>query len=243
MTSFGGDPLDKLAPPALWEPDWRDVLARSRGSRSWATRRFPRRPVTVALAAVAVIVVPLVAYAAATDWWFLRTGPTPVSAPMIVKEGDWAGRPWQLIAYPSTTDGVCFAVTPQSSPQTGQGAAMSCAPVVGVARTGATKATPNMTITFLSGGATSELPAYIAGPVVDTASKVVIRFKDKTSLRVPTFPGPSSLAHIRFYATQLTAEADQLESLAGLDSDGNIVACLVPATAVDGVSPLSDCQQ
>ena len=97
-----------------------------------------------------------------------------------------------------------------------------------------------MTITYLSGSATSELPAYIAGPVVDTASQVVIRRKDDTILRVPTFPGPSSLEHVRFYATQLTADvqADELESVAGLDSEGNIVACLVPATAVDGVSPL-----
>jgi len=28
---------------------------------------------------------------------------------------------------------------------------------------------------------------------------------------------------------------------AGLDADGNVVACLVPATAIDGLSPLSAC--
>jgi hypothetical protein len=33
-----------------------------------------------------------------------------------------------------------------------------------------------------------------------------------------------------------------INTLAGLDSDGNVVACLAARTAVDGVSPLSDCQ-
>jgi hypothetical protein len=33
-----------------------------------------------------------------------------------------------------------------------------------------------------------------------------------------------------------------INTLAGLDRDGNVVACLAPRTAVDGFSPLSDCQ-
>jgi hypothetical protein len=115
-----------------------------------------------------------------------------------------------------------------------------------------------MTITFLGGSASDELPAYIAGPVIDKASTVVIRFGTGEVLRLPTFGGPASLAHVRFYAAQLPATIPMpqpgqrienqpqplppINTLAGLDSDGNVVACLAPRTAVDGFSPLSDCQ-
>ena len=106
-----------------------------------------------------------------------------------------------------------------------------------------------MTITFLIGGASRELPAYIAGPVIDKASTVEIHFGTGEVLRLPTFSGAASLGHVRFYATQLPTSiplpppVDQAEmKLTGLDSDGNVVACLVSRTAVDGVSPLSDCK-
>ena len=112
-----------------------------------------------------------------------------------------------------------------------------------------------MTITFLSGAAGSELPAYIAGPVIDKASTVEIEFGTGEVLRLPTFSGPASLGHVRFYAAQLPAtiamplpragthkERSFINKLAGLDSDRNVVACLTPRTALDGVSPLSDCQ-
>ena len=56
-------------------------------------------------------------------------------APVVVKEGVWSGHPWELIAYPSTTDGLCLAVAPKGAQARGDGAAMSCAPQIGVART------------------------------------------------------------------------------------------------------------
>lgn len=115
-----------------------------------------------------------------------------------------------------------------------------------------------MTITFLSGAAGDELPAYIAGPVIDKASTVEIEFATGEVFRLPTFRGSASLRHVRFYAAQLPATIPMpqpgqriqnptqpwppINTLAGLDSDGNVVACLAPRTAVDGVSPLSDCQ-
>ena len=115
-----------------------------------------------------------------------------------------------------------------------------------------------MTITFLSGTASAELPAYIAGPVIDNASTVEIEFGTGEVLRLPTFSGAGSLGRVRFYAAQLPATIPMpqpgqriqnqtqpwppINTLAGLDSDGNVVACLAPRTAVDGVSPLSDCQ-
>lgn len=112
-----------------------------------------------------------------------------------------------------------------------------------------------MTITFLSGTASAELPAYIAGPVIDKASTVEIEFGTGQVLRLPTFGGAASLGHVRFYAAELPAtipmplpragtpkERSFINTLAGLDSDGNVVACLTPQMTAGGVSPLSDCQ-
>ena len=246
--TLGDELLDQLAPAQGWVPDWPNVLQRA-GTRP-STRRVTRRRMVIVLAVLAAALVPLAALAAANNWWFLTLGggPTPTNAPVVVKEGVWDGHSWQLIAYPSTTDGLCVSVTPKNS--TGEGAAMGCGTFAGIARTPETKASPDMTITYLSGGASNELPAYIAGPVIENASAVEIRFADGNVMRVPTFAAPEPLSHIRFYATPISA-ADQstpttfptfLKSVAGLDANGNVVACLTPLTAKDGISPLSDCR-
>jgi hypothetical protein len=203
------------------------------------------------------VLVPLAALGAANDWWFLKHGgPTPTKAPAVVKEGVWGSHTWQLVAYPSTTDGLCMAVAAKSAATPGQGA-MACAPFAGVARTKITKASPDMTITFLMSGAGADgLPAYVAGPVIEKASTVELRFSNGTILRTPTFAGRGSLQHIRFYATRLPAGVQRtprpptplktppspLEWVAGLDTHGNVVACLVPLNAKDGISPLSACR-
>ena len=101
----------------------------------------------------------------------------------------------------------------------------------------------------------AEGPEGLAGPVIDKASTVEIEFGTGEVLRLPTFSGAASLGHVRFYAAQLPAtipvplpragthkERSFINTLAGLDSDGNVVACLTPRMAVDGVSPLSDCR-
>lgn len=222
--------------------------------------RLPtKRGLMLPLALLAAALVPLAALGSASDWWFLQNhGPTPVSAPDVVKEGEWSGHRWQLIAYRSRTHGLCFSVTPAGSEASGTGGAMSCTPFVGVPRTAETKGSSEMTVTFLGGAASDDLPAYIAGPAIDKASTVEIRFGTDEVLRLPTFSGPASLGHVRFYAAQLPATIPMpqpgqriqnqsqpwppIKTLAGLDSDRNVVACLAPRTAVDGVSPLSDCQ-
>jgi hypothetical protein len=248
--TFGDDVLDRLAPGHGWVADWSDVLGRA-GARGSA-RLVTKRRVVLALVVLAAVLVPLAAVGAANDWWFLRFGGTPVpaSAPVVVKEGEWGGQPWQLVAYPSTSDGLCVSITPQGAGVDGTGGAMGCGPFAGISRTPETKASPDMTITFLSGGASPELPAYIAGPVIDKATMVEIRFGTGQVLRVPTFAGPESLGHVRFYATQLPAGLEDtprtfvtfLTWVAGLDADGKVVACLAPLEAKEGISPLADCR-
>jgi hypothetical protein len=240
--------LDRLTPAHEWNADWPDVLERAGVASS--ARLVTKRRLIVVLVVLAAVLVPLAALGAANDWWFLKFGggPTPTTAPVVVKEGEWDGHPWQLIAYPSTTDGLCISVTPKGASSVG--AAMSCGPFAGVARTPETKASADMSITYLSGGATAQLPAYIVGPVVDKAATVEIRFRDGEVLRVPTFAGTGALGRVRFYATQLPSGGAAapgtsirlLEWIAGLDANGDVVACLAPSTAKDGISALSDCR-
>jgi hypothetical protein len=248
--TFGDDVLDRLAPAHGWVADWSDVLERAGARRS--ARLVTKRRVVLALVLLAAVLVPLAALGGKNDWWFLSlgAGPEPTHAPVVVKDGEWDGHPWQLIAYPSTTDGLCISVTPAGSAKDGMGGALSCGPFAGGSRTPDTKASPDMTITFLSGGGSSALPAYIAGPVIDQATTVEIRFGSGEVLRVPTFAGPESLGRVRFYATQLPAGSDDtsrrldtfLKSVAGLDAKGEVVACLVPRTAKNGISDPADCR-
>jgi hypothetical protein len=246
--------LEELVSNAAWTPDWQGVLVRAGVA---PTRRLlTRRRVIVALAAAAAVLIPLTALADANDWWFFRTpgSPTPTSAPVVVKTGAWDGHPWQLVAYPSETDGLCVSMIPGAGTESSYGAAMGCATLKGVPRTTQTKpATHDMTITYLSGSATSVLPAYVVGPVVEEATTVAIRLSNGTTIRTPTFAGPSPLEHVRFYAVQLPdsqlrspttnppLHAMPMEWIAGLDQEGNVIACLAPATATNGISPLAAC--
>jgi hypothetical protein len=246
--------LDRLAPVLPWQADWSDVLRRAGEGEAGRVvpRRFRKRRLVVAFVVLAAVLIPLAALAATNDWWFFASGtvPKPVSAPVVVKEGEWSGYAWQLIAYPSGTDGLCVSVTPKGRTDVG---VMGCSPFVGVSRTATTKASPDMAITYLAGSSPDGRPAYIVGPVIDKASEVEIRFTNGQTIRVPTFSAPAPLEHIRFYATGLS---DSVISpgpksapvslvpkwLAGLDKEGDIVACLVPAKAKDGISPLADCR-
>jgi hypothetical protein len=187
-----------------------------------------------------VALVPVVALGAANDWWFFKNGnpPTPTSTPVLVKQGVWDGHPWELDAYRSTTDGLCFAVKATGS---NKGAAMGCLPFVGIARTNKTKPTPELTITYMSHSGNRRFPAYIAGPVIADASQVKIRFPDGQTLRVPTFAAPRSLGRVRFYASPLPAHQFLPEWAAGLNARGQIIACILVAHG-GRPSPLSACR-
>ena len=260
MTDLLDTAMKDLVPSfATEQPDWTNVVARAEAVSP--RRRFvTRRRLVLALVVVAAVLIPLAALADAHDWWFFRIpgSPVPTSAPVLVTTGEWSGHPWQLVAYPSETDGLCFSIGPKSATGSTYGSAMTCGPFMGVAHTAATKTVPDMQITFLSGSWTNVLPAYIAGPVIEQASTVEIRFQDGTTLQAPTIAAPPPLEHIRFYAAPLppaeypadtlgtqhvaTKHVATITWLAGLDASGRVVACLAPATAKNGVSLLTDCR-
>jgi hypothetical protein len=247
--------LEQLVAGAAWRPDWPEALARAGESK--APQRRLRRRLILALVVAVAILAPFAARAAANDWWFFKTpgSPTPTSEPVVVKIGEWDGQPWRLVAYPSTTDGLCVSMIPDDGDNNSYGAAMGCGTFAGVARTTATKAGPDMSITFLSGSATKVLPAYIVGPVIEQATMVEVRFANGETLRTPTFAAPHPLDHVRFYATPLPKDqlpttrgswspprVAPLQWLAGLDENEHVVACLAPSSASNGVSPLSACR-
>jgi hypothetical protein len=248
MTS-SSDPLDRLVSAAWWVADWDDVLQRAgkpdHRLRLAAIRILTRRRLVLVIAVLVAALVPLGAVGAANDWWFLRFGAG--STPDVVKEGVWNGHPWKLIAYPSNGNGLCFSMKWTDSQ--GGGHPTACAPFALVAGP-AQKAPPEMTITWMAATrGSSDFPPFIVGPVIGSATQVEITFVNGDVLRVPTFAAPTPLTAVGFYAAQLPAAVARLpvpgpivQTLAGLDAGGNVVACLAPQTAVAGISPLSDCK-
>jgi hypothetical protein len=237
--------------------DWDDVLRRAdepgHHPHRVAGRMRPRgssrrRIVLFALVAVAAVAIPLLAVAASKDWWFLAHGalPKPTSSPVVIKVERWGASEWQVVAYPSETDGICFGITPIRG---SVAAVMGCAPLRGIARTSHTKPTPDLTITFLASFNTSGI-SYIVGPVVATATHVEVVLRDGQHVHLPTFSAPPPLTNVRFYASQIRMPRQRpvvrsrppIAKLIGLDRHGKVVACLVPAHDGNKPEPLSDCR-
>ena len=243
------DLLDAAAPADDWAPSWGDVLDRS--VRPAEAR--PRRGVLiVALAVVlaAAAVVPLIAVGASNSWWFLKHSvgaDRPTRVPVIVKEGRFGENRWKLVAFPAA-DGLCWSLTFTASAASGGGAGLACGPVTGFP---SAHGNPQMPITYL---ASAGWPGWITGPVIPKAVIVRVQYARGT-IQTSTFAAPSALGTLRFYAAEvphrLTSTAppttggrppQPLRWLAGYDAQGRIVACLDPAEAIDGISPMSACR-
>jgi hypothetical protein len=213
-----------------------DTTSERPRSRRWLTRR---RIVVIAVGVVA-IASPLIA-AASQDWWFFRfvgTVPEPVTDVKVVKTGEWGGKPWQLVAYLSATSGICYGLTPTDATATGDGGSLACAPVGGITSTESTEPSEPLTITFLAASSVG-VPAFVVGPVIDTADEVEIDLAGGEVIRTPAFDAPDELGPIRFYATQVP-DFD-LQKLVGIGHDGEVVACLVIPMPAAGVH-LSACR-
>lgn len=239
--------LDSLVPRFEGERgDWERVL-RDAGPRSPRTRVVTRRRLVLLAAALAAALIPLGAIGASQDWWFLHdAAPQAVSAVVVVKEGVWAGKPWQLVAYRSTTDGLCVGLTPKSADVLQQAGTLDCAPFEGVPATAETKHTTPLGITYIDSGGVSggiEFPPSIVGAVVGNATEVVLTFGDESVVRAQAFLAPTSLgAAVRFYAVEISdrLSSQELVKAAGLDEQGRVVACIISPLPEDGV-PLSAC--
>ena len=239
------DALERLAPPQHFADDWDDVLGRvgEPASQSADRPRAQRRQRWLVAAAVAAaIVVPVAAatVAARSDWWFFASHvPAAATPPVVVKSGTWDGKRWELVAYRTASDGICFSMTPSASATSaGVGAAMNCGGFAPATPSGSPEGGPHG-ITYLS-GSSPELPTYVVGPVIDTADEVVIYFANGDVLRTPAFDAPASLGAVRFYAARVPESVvrppighgeTSLQKLLGLNKDGQVVACLTLSAA------------
>ncbi len=260
--------LDELSPdvPASG-PGWEDVLTRAdvlaaaptNGSPPAPTRlgSLDRRPWTgtkrllVAAAVLAAILIPLGALATVNGWW--SGTPRPLNKPVVVTRGSWDGHPWNLVAYVSAA-GVCWSITFEDSPRGGTALGGGCGSIVGIRPPRAGLEIP--TVDWRAGASSDRsYPKWIAGPIVETARLVVIHFRNGTELRVPASDAAmwkkvGWYRPVRFFAAQLPAGINfidvflSVDSIAGLDAHGNVVACYASAYPVapsGGGPPLTAC--
>jgi hypothetical protein len=219
--------LDNLAPAQEDLPAWEDVLDRAGIAGASARRPLWKRSWIVVAAALIAVLVPLAAIGLEQNWWFLREegmGPKPATDVVVVKSGTWNGYDWELVAYVSSTDGICYGIQPTSPGKPTAGGNLSCGP-----------STITATEAALGWGKGERLTPYIEGPVTDKAEQVEIYFTDGQVVRTPTFAAPKALgSSVRFYATPFPSGvdfpgksfSDPVEKLVGLDGAGKIVACL-----------------
>jgi hypothetical protein len=222
-------------------------------------RRIPSARLLFAAAAIVAIAAPLAAVATAQnwwprDWWFFRAGgaPTPVTDVNVVKTGTWDGTAWQLVAYGSSTDGICFGISPADTARaSGGGGALACGRIDGVPRTPESKPSTPVAMTYMA-SSSERLPAHIVGPVIETAEEVEVHLADGQVLRAATFEAPDELGSIRFYVARLPdmetprtggygPPRSPIRKLIGFDKNGQIVACLTVPMPEEGV-PLSACR-
>ena len=193
------DVLDRLAPREQFAHDWGGVLDRAGVHEAGAVGPAWRRRKWLLLAAVvAAVLVPVAAatVAATNDWWLFHAdhGLHPVTEPVVVQTGTWDGKRWQLVASRFAGNGIvgyCSSVMLYGSPPAvSSGGGGGCGGFI--TRPADAPAGP-AGINF--GSAESRgLPYWAAGPVVDTAVAVDIRFRNGDVLRVPTYAGPNPLA-------------------------------------------------
>lgn len=266
--------LEELSPdvPASGR-GWDDVLARVElgGTASKPGRAHVRRRGVLIGALAAAVLIPLVALAAANDWWFFRYRdvPRPLdNKPVVVETGSWNGHRWEMVAYTSA-DGTCWAITfpdakeiggsgafPVSHGITGSGAsALSCGGIVGL-RPPNPGAIDLPTVMYMIAGNTApgtDYPNWLAGPVVESAVSVVVRFRNGGVVKVPT-SHIVTLGHVgwygpvRFFAAPYPRDVVPFQwprSITGFDKHGNVVACAVPTgrSRAAYLSPLSECRR
>jgi hypothetical protein len=213
----------------------------------------PSRRAVIAAAAAVTIAVPLAALAAAqTDWRLLPSNerPAPVGDVHVIKTGTWDGKPWQMYAYLSSTDGVCFALVMPASAHPEAEGGLACDRIEGIPPTEDAKPFAPHGISFLVSFAPPRpgpgtLPGHIAGPVVASAEAVEIHFSNGRVVTTETFDAPEELGEIRFFATELPprkgrAIETDIVKLVGVDRNGREVTCLrLPMPGNDG--PLPPC--
>lgn len=242
-----GELLDRLVPARDEASRWQTVVTQADAARSFkrgdGRRRNLRRPRIAAVATAAfliVVVAPLSALAVTQGWWFFRFGnsPKPIGSVVVVAERTFGGIPWTFTAYRSSTDGLCFAATPNTTTPAAKRAvtgAMSCDEISGVPKTPQTKPSSPHGVSYLLENGNKRFPGVVFGPVIPQAATVNVRFASNQTIHATTIPAPGALgANVRFYIAALPSTLHwnpfvltPVRSIVGRDRHGHVVARLV----------------
>lgn len=235
--------LNQALPYEFGAADWELVLTESRSSPA---RRFPRRNhgklvLLVALAFVAVLV-PLSALGIANDWWFfsVRGNPlAPTGSVITIASGRVEGAPWELIAFMTKANGLCFSVTlypPSGNPSSAAGPALPSQGIVdasqGMAGCGGVRGLAGATwqplVNSVEGSVTTRSGAIalvIGGPTDSSVAEVDVVESDGETVTTQSFPAPSELGlPIRFFVAALPPSTHVgVKELIARDAAGNVL--------------------
>jgi hypothetical protein len=202
--------LDRLVPIPAEAGDWSRVVADARATKPRHSLVGSRRLALalVALAALAAAFAFVPALAGQGYFWFLDYGAPKPMTPVVTVTSitDRSGMTWQLTAYQSEKQGLCFQLS--SEGKSGAGACGSPLPIGFMS-----------TSTGASGG------IFVLGPVTPEALRVEITGSAQ-EVEAKVAAAPDALrSDVKFYVAQLpVGMVDAPMTVKALDAQGGVIA-------------------
>jgi hypothetical protein len=199
--------LDRLVPVPVEAGDWGRVVADAGATKPRHTLLGNRRLALalVALAAFAAAFAFVPALAGQGYFWFLDYGAPKPTTPVVTVTSitDRSGTTWELTAYESEKQGLCFELTNEAR---SGAAACGTATQVGVGVFGADSGT------------------FVLGPVTADARRVEIA-GSAGEVEAMLATAPEALGtDIKFYVAQLPAGFGGPRMVRALDEQGQVIA-------------------
>jgi hypothetical protein len=221
--------FERMIPRTRSVPDWNEILRRAsewervptNADPVWQAppRRSRNRRLALLMAAVAALTAALAlvpALAGQGYFWFLDFDAPKPTTPVVTVTSftDSSGTTWQLTAYQSEHNDLCYQLTPDTNTATGAGACSEIMPINSL---------------ILSNGVAHT--ALVAGPVTADAKRVTLVGADgEAEATVATAPDALQ-TEIKFYIAQLPAGmTDAPITIKALDAqDHTIASWAIPA--------------
>jgi hypothetical protein len=213
--------LDRLVPIPAQGGDWGRVLADAGATKPRNTALRSRRLALalVALAALAAAFAFVPALAGQGYFWFLdHPGAPKPTTPVVTVTSitDRSGVKWELTAYKSEDQGLCFQLTPELTGE-GRGGGGACGSPLPIGTM------------MITSDAFNRM--FILGPVTSDAQRVEIR-GSAGQVEAKVAAAPEALrSDVKFYVAQLPATmADAPMTVKALDDQGDLIASFAVPT-------------